>query len=222
MKDLAPGVQRLFGLPPNAINVYLVDDVLIDAASRLASRRILRQIIDRPVSMVALTHVHPDHQGSSKLVCQEFGVPFWVPEGDAEKAERPDAMREEQPSNAINKLFFKAMAGPGHPVDRPLREGDEVAGFEVLETPGHSRGHISFWRESDRVLVLGDVLNSMDVFTAIPGLREPKKSFTPDPARNRASARRLGELEPSLVCFGHGAPVRDTRKFVEFCRSLPA
>ena len=46
---------------------------------------------------------------------------------------------------------------------------------------------MSFWRESDRVLVLGDVLNNMDVLTAVPGLREPKPFLTPDPAENRRS-----------------------------------
>jgi len=64
------------------------------------------------------------------------------------------------------------------------------------------------------------VLNSMDPFLAIPGLREPKSFFTPDPAENRRSAKRLGRLEPLLVLFGHGPPVRDTRKFVSFCASL--
>jgi hydroxyacylglutathione hydrolase len=44
---------------------------------------------------------------------------------------------------------------------------------------------------------------------------------TPDPVRNRESERRMGELEPALVCFGHGAPLRDTKKFVEFTRALP-
>ena len=37
-----------------------------------------------------------------------------------------------------------------------------------------------------------------------------------------ASAKRLATLEPKLVLFGHGAPVRDTRKFVEFVEGLPA
>jgi glyoxylase-like metal-dependent hydrolase (beta-lactamase superfamily II) len=101
-----------------------------------------------------------------------------------------------------------------------LREGDEVAGFQVLSTPGHSAGHVSYWRESDRVLFLGDVLNNMDPITGIPGLRLPKDFFTPDPATNRVSAKRLGELEPRLVLFGHGKPLRDTRKFVEFCARL--
>ncbi len=224
MRQLAPDVWQLKGrLPiPNAINTYLVGDVLVDAGARFDAKKILGQLRGRSLSAHALTHAHPDHQGASKLVCETFGVPFWAPEGDADAAERPELIRERQPDKAINTIFYKALAGPGHPVDRRLREGDEVAGFEVLDTPGHSAGHISLWRESDRVLVLGDVLNSMDVITAIPGLREPKIYFTPDPAVNRASARRLGELEPALVCFGHGPPERDTRKFVRFCASLPA
>jgi glyoxylase-like metal-dependent hydrolase (beta-lactamase superfamily II) len=92
----------------------------------------------------------------------------------------------------------------------------------VLDVPGHSPGHVSYWRESDRVLIAGDVLNSMNLITGIPGLREPPKPFTADPAMNRESARRLAALEPSLVVFGHGPPVRDTRKFVDFVNSLPA
>ena len=56
----------------------------------------------------------------------------------------------------------------------------------------------------------------MNVMTGIPGLHEPRVEFTPDPARNRESARRLAALEPALVCFGHGPPLRDTRKFVQF------
>jgi glyoxylase-like metal-dependent hydrolase (beta-lactamase superfamily II) len=55
----------------------------------------------------------------------------------------------------------------------------------------------------------------------VHGLREPKLAFTPDPVRNRVSARRLADLEPALVCFGHGRPLRDTRRFVEFAASLP-
>ena len=222
MKELAPRLWQLKGaLPlPNAINTYLMGDVLVDAGARFDGKKILRQLDGRDLIAHALTHAHPDHQGASKLVCETRDVPFWVPAGDVEKAENPEAIRAEQPDSPINRLFFKAMAGPGHPVDRPLHESDEVGGFTVLDTPGHSKGHVSFWRESDRVLILGDVLNNMDVFTGIPGLREPKKVFTPDPDRNRASIKRLGELEPSLVCFGHGAPLRDTAKFTAFCASV--
>jgi glyoxylase-like metal-dependent hydrolase (beta-lactamase superfamily II) len=62
----------------------------------------------------------------------------------------------------------------------------------------------------------------MDVLTGIPGLHEPKPYLTPDPEENRRSIRRLGELEPDLVLFGHGAPLRNPRKFVGFCERVPA
>ena len=110
------------------------------------------------------------------------------------------------------------MVGPGgkmvpaakaHPIARALREGDEVAGFTVLDTPGHSPGHVSYWRESDRTLVCGDVMWGTNPFLMRGGIREPFTSFSPDRALNRESARRIAALEPALVCFGHGRPVRD-------------
>lgn len=221
MKQLADGVWQLSGFPPNAINVYLLEDVLIDAATRYATRRIVREVRDHSLRAHALTHAHPDHQGASHAVCERYGVPFWVGERDSDAAENPKLIGERQPNHPITQLFAKTMTGPGHRVDRTLREGDDVAGFRVLDTPGHSAGHISFWRESDGVLLLGDVLNSADVYTGIPGLREPRSYFTPDPAENRRSARRLGALEPKLVLFGHGPPLRDPRKFADFCAALP-
>ncbi len=221
MRQLAAGVWQLSGLPRNAINVYLVEDVLIDAATRRAERRILRQLEGRTVSAHALTHAHPDHQGSSDAICTRLGIPYWVGAGDVPLAEDIERMRAAQAPHPLNKLILKAWGGPARKVDRHLNEGDEVAGFEVLDVPGHSPGHIAYWRESDRVLILGDVLNNMDVVTGRPGLQDPKPYFTHDPAQNRRSAKRLGELEPKLVLFGHGAPLRDTRKFVDFVSALP-
>ena len=117
-------------------------------------------------------------------------------------------------------FFWRIFHGPGHKVDRVIGEGDEVGGFRVIDAPGHSAGHVVFWRESDRVLIIGDVLANMDQYTGIPGLHEPKPALTPDPARNRESARKLAALEPELVCFGHGAPLRDPRKLKEFVDGL--
>ena len=92
-----------------------------------------------------------------------------------------------------------------------------MAGFTVLETPGHSRGHVAYWRESDRVLILGDVLNSMNVLTGVRGLHEPPAIFTPDPPRNRDSARRLAALEPALdVLRPRRRPLRDPGKLTDF------
>jgi hydroxyacylglutathione hydrolase len=202
MKELAEGVWHLNTLfLPNSVNAYLLGDVLVDAGTRRSGKGILRDLEGHAVTAHALTHAHPDHQGASHEVCEALGIPYWVPDGDVDAAEDPSLIGDRQP-------------------DRILRDGDEVAGFTVISTPGHSAGHVVLWRASDRVLVIGDVLCNMDVLTAIPGLRLPKKFLTPDPARNRESAKQLGPLEPELVVFGHGGPLRDPRRFADFCAAL--
>jgi hydroxyacylglutathione hydrolase len=217
VKQLADDLYQLRGFPPNAINVYLIGDVLVDAATRHSGRRILRQLRGHTVTAHALTHAHPDHQGASKEVCEALGIPLWCGERDVHAMETRDFG---QPDHWMNRVIDRVWAGPARKVDRALREGDEVGGFEVLDVPGHSPGHVAYWREADRVLVLGDVLNNMNVMTGVPGLHEPRTIFTIDPDRNRESARRLAELEPALACFGHGPPLRDPLKLHAFVEAL--
>jgi hydroxyacylglutathione hydrolase len=228
MKQLADDVHLLRGWPPNAINVYLVGEprqpgcVLIDAATRQAERRIMREIAGHEVNIHALTHAHPDHQGSSHAICERLGIPLWCGQGDVPAMEAPGGIASSQAPGIVNRLQARFWTGPPHPVARALVEGDEVAGFTVLESPGHSRGQVAYWRESDRFLILGDVLNNVNVLTGVPGLHEPPAVFTPDPARNRQSARRLAELRPRVTCFGHGAPLRDPGKLADFIAHMPA
>ena len=222
MKELAPDVWHIDCMPvPWAINAFLVGDVLVDAGGRGHAKRIMKALDGHTVTAHALTHAHADHQGSSHEICTKLGIPFWCPTGDADAAEDPRLIKERQPDHPISNLMIKLYAGPGHPVDRKLAEGDEVAGFKVIDAPGHSRGHVVFWRESDRVLIAGDVFNTQNALTGFPkGLRMPPSFFTPDPAMNRQSAKKLGPLEPNLLLVGHGPPYRKTQKFVEFCAAL--
>ena len=222
MKQLADGVQLLQGWPPNAINVYLLGDVLIDAATRRGEQRILRQLAGYKLSAHALTHAHPDHQGSSHALCERLQIPLWCGQGDVPAMETPGGVYDSQAPTWLNRLQRRFWTGPPHPVARALIEGDEVAGFTVLEVPGHSRGHLAYWRESDRVLILGDVLNNINLMTGIPGLHEPPALFNVDSVRNRASIRRVAALRPALALFGHGAPLRDPDKLADFAAQLPA
>lgn len=231
MKELAPDLWQLDGRPADLVNTYVLGDVLIDAGTRFDGGRILRQVEDRGLSAHALTHAHPDHLGSSHAVCERMDVPFWVGSDDVAVAEDPrgqsatllprSGAASKLPLQPLTWLVTWAGAGPGHPVSRRLREGDQVGGFEVLETPGHTSGHLAFWRAEDRALVAGDVLWNFQFAAGKPGLTTPAATSNVDSAQNRASARRLAELEPSLVCFGHGPPLRDTRRFVDFIASLP-
>ena len=220
MKEMAEGVWQLHGPLPNVINAYLVGDVLVDAGSRLDTGSLMKQLRGRELSAHVLTHAHADHQGASKAICEKFGVPFWVHEADVPAAEDPEVMRATMPRHPIPRLFWKLFHGPGHPVDRALQEGDEVAGFRVLHVPGHSAGHIALWRESDRVLIAGDVIATIDQVGLFPKLGEPKKFFTPDPQLNRDSIRRIAALRPAVVGVGHGPPLRDPDKLERLAARL--
>jgi glyoxylase-like metal-dependent hydrolase (beta-lactamase superfamily II) len=221
MKQLADDVYLLPGFPPYAINVYLLGDVLVDGATRFAVRRITRSLRGRRVNSHALTHAHPDHQGSSHVICDRLDVPLWCGAGDADAMERPDEIMARMPRHWLTGTIGPLWVGPPHPVSRRLKQGDQVASFTVIESPGHTVGHVSFWRESDRVLVLGDVLANINIYNGWVMLREPEQFFSLDPAQNRRSARRLLELEPKVICFGHGPPLRDTKRFVDFVNTLP-
>jgi hydroxyacylglutathione hydrolase len=196
MRLVADDVYLLRGFPQDAINCYLVGDVLIDAGTTLAARRILRQLETREVNAHALTHAHPDHFGSSHRVCKERAIPLWAPADDAEAVETGKVV----PGSKFASFIPNP---PAHPVAKQLREGDEVAGFQVLDTPGHSPGHVSFWRESDRTLICGDVFWNVQ-----NRLTKPADPVTVDPERNRESMERLKSLLPSLTLFGHGPPRR--------------
>lgn len=209
MKEIAPGVHQLRGLLPNAINTYLVGDVLIDAATKLSARRILSQIQDRPLSLHALTHVHPDHQGASHAICQARGIPLACHGDGVEAMEGRAPVQSSDPNNPVNRLIVAIWEGPPHEVSRVLADGDDVAGFRVIHAPGHAPSEVIFFRETDRVAICGDVVNTMSLLTMIPAIREPPDAFSLDPARNRESIKLLAELEPTLICAGHGPPSRD-------------
>lgn len=219
MRKLADDVWQIGGFPPNGINVYVIGDVLIDAATKFGSRRILRGLGDHTLAAHALTHAHPDHQGASHALCTRLGLPLWCPAGDADAMEQGTVM-DFQARHPVNRIIGALWCGPAHPVARRLREGDEVAGFTVLDVPGHSAGHVAYWREADRTLIAGDVLNSMNVRTARRGLHEPETIFTADVARNRESIRRIAGLEPALALFGHGPPWRDPAALRAFADRL--
>jgi len=212
---VADGLWLLRGRPRDTLNVYVMGDVLLDAGTRHSTRRILRSVTDLPLASHVLTHGHMDHMGASHAICEQLGLPLLCGEGDVAAvqsggreglAQRPAAMR----------LAHRLVAGPGHPVAATLVDGEQIGGFTVLQTPGHSPGHLAFWRERDGILIAGDVLFNLDPVTVRAGLRLPPLTLTRDPALNLASARRLAALGPQVVCFGHGPPLRDPDRFQRF------
>jgi glyoxylase-like metal-dependent hydrolase (beta-lactamase superfamily II) len=221
LKEVAPGVERLGQFPRPMVNVYLVDDILFDAGTTWDRFRIPRQIKDRELSLVTLTHVHPDHQGMARDICRDRDIPLACHADDVDAMEGRRPVSGEQLTNPIVKKVQASWEGPPHKVSRVLEEGDEVAGFRVVHTPGHARGHVVYFRESDGVTICGDVIRNMNYATGAAGLDEPPEMFTYDPAENRRSIRKLAALKPSVLLPGHGPALTDMDHFQSWASSLP-
>lgn len=210
MKEIAKNVFQIPVLPRNSINCYVIDDVLIDAGIRSSITNILRALKNVKITKHALTHAHADHQGSSRVICETLNIPLLTSDLERENAESGLVTREyPNEKHLLARLQQKYWAGMGHRVDTILKEGDSVGSFTVIETPGHSKGHISFYREKDSVLIVGDTLVNMNLLTTAVGLKEPPNIFTTDKLMNRESIKKIYDLNPKILCFGHGPVLYD-------------
>lgn len=222
MKNIAKDVYQIPLFPRNAINCYLIEDVLIDAGIKSSANIILKALNNRAVNKHVLTHAHADHQGSSKTICETLGIPLWCSELEKPAAENGNVIFEyPNPSHLISKFQQKFWAGKGYPISQTIKEDDKVGGFTVIETPGHSSGHLSFFRENDGVLIVGDVLTNMNLLTTVVGLNEPPNLFTADKELNRKSIKKLASLNPKILCFGHGPVlINNKNEFEKFADKL--
>jgi len=225
MREIAPDVYHVPLTPRNAVNAYVVGNVLVDTGLSTSAGALKRIVREHDLQAIALTHAHGDHVGSAKKLKDEFGLPVWVGTNDKAATEQGKAVKKD-PFNTRGISTVAGLLGDfaAVKVDRTLNEGDEIAaGFTVLDTPGHSSGHVSFWRAEDKTLICGDVFFNMHLLTTIPGLRQPPGPFTFNPRENRDSERKLAELRPRTVGFGHGPVIDDNaaEKLRDFVAKLP-
>ncbi|ADR22015.1 MBL fold hydrolase [Marivirga tractuosa] len=220
MQKIAKDVFHIPLMPRNSINCYIIEGVLVDSGIRTSYNKIQKSIKEVSIHSHALTHAHPDHQGCSDLICKKHWVPLLCHEKEVVRTET-GLVTSEYPSNKsiIARFQQRYWAGSGHIVTKTLKNGDSVEGFKVIETPGHSSGHISFFRERDGVLILGDVATNMNLLTTISGLYLPPAIFTSDKEENINSLKELSKLNPRIICFGHGPVLKNNdnsfEKFVD-------
>ena len=221
MRLVTDGVWQLWGLVPHLINVYLIatpeGDVLIDAGTRWTTSRLLRDLHGRKLALVALTHVHPDHQGAAAEVCRRHRVPLACHAGDADVME---GKRRMGPNTALVRLSNRLWSGPPHPVAVRWQGGETIGDWRVIHAPGHTPGHVIFFRERDRTAIVGDVVRNATLRHGIGRLSETPHVFSVDPALNRQSMRLLANLRPALMCFGHGPPRRDGGELERFVTQM--
>jgi glyoxylase-like metal-dependent hydrolase (beta-lactamase superfamily II) len=228
--ELADDVRRLtFPLPmkPGHVHAYLLRDeegwMLVDTGlaypdleQRLAEAA---HGLDAPIVRIAVTHFHPDHVGGAQPAAAATGAPVWQGALDYEQCvhvwgspEWPSVMaawfvRHGVPREVTDELielgsaygaFIRFARDP-----RPLREGDRIAGWEVLELPGHADGHLCLLR--DGAMLTGDHL--LPRISPAVGLYPDSR---PDPLGDYLdSLRRTAGLEPRVAYPGHGDPILD-------------
>ncbi|MCP1297984.1 MBL fold metallo-hydrolase [Chryseobacterium sp. S0630] len=221
LRQIAHEVFQISLMPRNSINCYIIEGVLIDSGIRSSYTAVKKAVQKISVYQHILTHAHADHQGCSDQICAEFEIPLLCHPNEVFRTETGIVTNDyPSPQHWIAKLQQKYWAGQGHKVQQTIVENDIIGNFRVIETPGHSGGHISLFRERDGVLIIGDVATNMNLLTTAVGLKLPPNIFTSDQKRNIQSLEKLAKLNPAIICFGHGPVMRNTdRKFEKFVKN---
>jgi glyoxylase-like metal-dependent hydrolase (beta-lactamase superfamily II)/predicted ester cyclase len=216
-EPVADGVWVLRGgVPSRTMNVYLLADdggitvfdagieamvpAIATAAARLGG-----------VGRVVLGHADADHRGSAP----GLDAPVYCHAAEREAAQSESAFRPYWDLRRLNAYarrvyprLLRSWDGGAVPVAGTLAEGDEVAGFSVIELPGHAPGLIGLWRESDRLALVSDCIYTLDPQT---GRKRPAgvphPAFNQDTELARASIRKLAGLSPVAVWPGHADAV---------------
>ena len=222
---VAEGVWIVQG-QPGRCNVYLLEDdggvTLFDAGARTMTRAVASAGAKLGgIRRVVLGHGHTDHRG----VAPALGVPVLCHPAEVQDAEGSGGFRYwpaglaglPTPLRQAHRLLHR-YAWDGGPVKiaDTVGEGDELAGFRVIELPGHAPGQIGLWRESDRLALTSDCFYTLDMWGRDCAPRLPEHLYNFDTAQARASLRKLAALEPAAAWPGHAKAVTgDVRSQLE-------
>lgn len=213
---IAPGVKQVSVGAPFSTHVYLIESedgpIAFDAGIKGTGVAILTAAGGR-LDRVVLSHSHVDHRGAAA----ELGAPIYChtdevadAEGDAGRSYidfsliKNDTVREVLP-----QLNAQWDGGPVS-ISGTVSEGDEIAGFRVIHTPGHAPGQIALFRESDRLLLAADTIYTLDPETGQPGsprVPHPFSNWNTELARR--SIRSLMRLQASGVWTGHAEGIAE-------------
>lgn len=226
--EVAPDVARMRYL---FVNLYIYGTaeswVLIDAALQGSADDIVKAAEERfgegatPKAYI-LTHGHFDHVGAFPELFERWDVPIYAHSVEVPHLTGQKDYVEPDPGVGKGAMALMSFAYPHKAYDfgdrvQALPDDGSVPfmpGWRWIHTPGHTDGHISLFRDSDRLLIAGDAFvttrqeSLYEVMQQKKGVHGPPAYFTPDWTSARASVEKLAALNPAIAATGHGTPMQ--------------
>lgn len=214
-------------------NVYMIDNpsnrswILIDTGIFSYHNRIIaaakKRFQDLPPKAIILTHGHFDHAGSAKALAKYWDVQIFVHENEVPYLNGTKSYPPVDPTVGGGMLSLLSPLFPRKPINlsnwlQPITTDfieSVLPGWTIIETPGHTPGHISLFRKKDRTLIAGDVVTTenpesvLSIFFPLSKVYGPPAFFTADWDLAKTSVKAISELHPNVLLAGHGLPMKD-------------
>ncbi len=226
---VAPGV---WGVKTVFVNLYLVCEpdgswALVDTGVYGSAPKIKKAVEEvfgkyMPPKAILLTHGHFDHIGAVKELAAEWGVPVYAHPLEMPYLTGRSSYPPPDPSVGGGGMAYMSFLYPKKPINisdhvELLPEDGTVPGlpsWRWLHTPGHTAGHVSFFREEDKLVIAGDAFitrhgeSMMAVMSQKREVHGPPQYYTSDWAAAHHSVEKLAALNPQIAATGHGLPMR--------------
>ena len=228
--EVIPGLHMFKG-PGNHYVVMEEKTVMIDVGGRRNIGRLSYMLgrIDcsfEDIKELVVTHYHFDHAGCLNGLKNATDAVVSVGKRDALYIAGDKDPEPPRGVTALGKIQLKIpwmlalyQKYPGANPDRYLSEGDVIdclGGLEVIDTPGHTPGHICLFSREKSLMFIGDAL-----FHFFHRLSLPFRDYTTDEEQARESLKKLVKYDFEIACFGHGPPILEdaSKKIRRFVKS---